>query len=222
MLKDWKNRDAKVMIVALVCIFYAAAVIYADILFFTVIEKIFPAGILGAAAGVGAVVSAASAMLLPLGLHYWFSPGKQSYVGIGFYAVDFSMLAANAILAYEIANGGANGIMLFWQMICPATPIIAAAGWALIFMTDSSKITREAKIALQHKQHEIFGRELEIACESPEVVEAIKQGAVDAARKYAHDMIGATYSTPTHQKANDGNFLAPAPPQKTENLNGTH
>ena len=46
MLRDWKSRDAKTMIIALVCIFYAAAVVYADILFFTVIEKIFPTGFL--------------------------------------------------------------------------------------------------------------------------------------------------------------------------------
>jgi hypothetical protein len=105
-MKGRNTSALKTVAVWLAALTYAGAVMYGDIQFLQVMNKAFPNdGIMRALAMAGAVMTAVSALTLPIALHWWFAPGLQFLWGIGFWVLDILALVLNAILAYQIAMG---------------------------------------------------------------------------------------------------------------------
>lgn len=149
-MKNRNEKALKIVAIALAALTYAGAVMYGDIQFLQVMDKAFPNdGVLRALAVAGAVMTAASALTLPLALHWWFSPGLQFLWGIAFWILDILALGLNAILAYQIAVGKVDPMLATWQMISPATPLLAVVGWGLAFLLDRSHKERHAIAEMQ-------------------------------------------------------------------------
>lgn len=162
---------------------YAGAVIYGDIMFLTVMASAFPDGILGALAMAGAVMTAASALILPLALHFWFAPGTQFIAGILFWVVDIVVLALNSMLAYAIATN--SGMLATWAEFAPATPLLAVFGWGVMFLLDPSHKLRHAQIELEADLIDIHTEQLRIAAKDAAVSNTISAGAKARASEMA-------------------------------------
>ncbi len=133
-MKSRNERALKTIAIALAALTYAGAVVYGDVMFLQVMRKAFPeSGLLQTLAMAGAVMTAASALTLPLALHWWFAPGTQFIWGVVFWFADILALALNAMLAYQIAGGAVDSLISQWQVLSPATPLLAVIGWALPF-----------------------------------------------------------------------------------------
>jgi len=201
----------KKTVIVLASLLYAAAVVYGDIMFFTIVSRVFPNGLLGTLAMVGAFVAGGTALILPIALHWWHSRGTQQIAGYLFYAVDFVILAMNAMLAYQlIQNGHLDMIFSIWLTLCPATPLICAGGWALVFSLDSSHGMRHAQQDLEADQIETYAKGLRNAANSPQVKAIIDYGAQLHAIQHVQNLLGVNMP--------DGLPQPPALPAPTQHL----
>ncbi len=169
---------------------YCGAVIYGDIMFISVMHEAFPSGIMGTLATAGAIMTAVSAITLPLALHYWFSPGLQFVWGIIFWLIDVLALAMNAILAYAIATGKADPWVLQWGDLSPATPLLAVFGWGIAFMLDPSHKLRHAQAELEADLVDIHAAQLRQAAKGHGITATITSGAQAAAADTAAKLTG--------------------------------
>jgi hypothetical protein len=189
------SQGVKKVVIVFAALIYAAAVVYGDIMFFTVISRVFPNGFLGTLAMVGAFVAGGTALLLPIALHWWHAQGTQQITGYLFYGLDFAVLALNAMLAYQvISNGHLDWFFSTWLQICPATPLICAAGWAIVFSLDTSHQMRHAQQNLEADQIEIYAQGLRNAARSPQVKSVIEQGALLHAQQQVSQLLGMSVS----------------------------
>lgn len=189
-----RNTQAlKALAITLACLIYAGAVIYGDVMFISMMDNLFPdSPILYALSISGAVMTAASAIALPIALHWWFSPGLQFVWGIIFWLVDIIALALNSILAFAIANTAAvDTILATWSLISPATPLLAVIGWGVAFLLDPSHRRAHAEKELEQDLEDEYARQRMAAAKSDEVRNVILQGALEHAHQYARNVAGA-------------------------------
>ncbi len=190
-MKNRNEKALKMVAIALAALTYAGAVMYGDIQFLQVMDKAFPNdGILRALAMAGAVMTAVSALTLPLALHWWFSPGLQFLWGIAFWVLDILALGLNTILAYQIAIGKVDSMLVTWQMISPATPLLAVIGWGLAFLLDPSHKHRHAIAEMQADQIDTYAEQMRQAAKSEEVYAEILAAAKLQAREFAQSLHG--------------------------------
>ncbi len=187
-----RNEQAlKRIAIALAALTYAGAVVYGDIQFLSIMNKAFPIdGVLRALAMAGAVMTAASALTLPLALHWWFAPGLQFLWGIVFWVLDILALGLNAILAYQIAEGHVDPLLATWQTFSPATPLLAVIGWGLAFLLDPSQKARHARAEMEADQIDTYAEQMRQAAKSDEVYQEILTAAKLHAREFAQSLHG--------------------------------
>lgn len=138
--KNQKAMAGLVQIVAYVVI--AAVVLYCDIQFIQVMWKAFPDGIVKIFSLIGAVATGASVLALIGAEAFWFSRGPQMLFGWIFTAIEVVISGCNVILSFEMSAGHVDQFMQIWLGICPATPIVAALCWIVIFNLDQSQKAR--------------------------------------------------------------------------------
>lgn len=172
---------------------YAGAVIYGDIMFLGVVQVAFPgSGIFQSLAIAGALVTALSALVLPIALHWWFAPGLQFVAGVIFWVVDIAALAMNSILAFQVASGGVIDPWIeTWRAWSPATPMLAVLGWGLMFMLDESHKMRHAMAELEADQIDIYATRLRAAAKSQDVSDEITEAAKQAAWDFSQRLNSA-------------------------------
>jgi len=189
-----KSRNAtalKMVAIALAALTYAGAVVYGDIQFLQVMDKAFPGdGLMRALAMAGAVMTAVSALTLPIALHWWFAPGLQFLWGIAFWFLDIGALGLNAILAYQVASGHVDGGLGVWQTLSPATPLLAVIGWGIAFLLDPSQKQRHAVAEMQADQIDTYTEQMRQAAKSEEVYQEILTAAKMHAREFAQSLHG--------------------------------
>lgn len=188
-MKGRNGEGLKFFAIAGAALTYAGAVIYGDIMFLQVVSKTFPgSGVLQALAYAGAIVTAISALILPIALHWWFSPGKQFIWGLLFWGLDIFALGSNSILAFEIATGSKDSFIAVWQVMSPATPLLAVVGWGIAFLLDPSHKLRHAMSDMHAEQIDIYAEEMVKASQSDEVKQIILEGAKKDAKRFAESV----------------------------------
>jgi hypothetical protein len=190
-MKSRNEQALKVIAVALAALTYASAVVYGDIQFLTVMDKAFPHDpVMRALAMAGAVMTAVSALTLPVALHWWFSPGLQFLWGIAFWCMDILALGLNSILAYELAIGTHDSLIATWQIFSPATPLLAVIGWGVAFLLDPSHKERHARAEMEADQIDVYADQMRKAANSDEVYQEILEAAKMRAREFAESLSG--------------------------------
>jgi len=198
-------KAMKLLGIVLAALVYVGAVVYGDVMFITVMQDTFPSGILGALAIAGAVMTAASAITLPIALHWWFSPGMQFIWGIIFWGLDVTVLALNAMLAYSLSLGAVDSTLATWAIFSPATPLLAVFGWGIAFMLDPSHKMRHAQMELESDLIDIHASQMRQAAKDKEVYSMLVEGAKVRAADYAGLM---TSTRPEREQSNNGRVYA--------------
>jgi len=202
MIMNRNSKALKSLAIIMASLTYAGAVLYGDIMFISVMHTAFPDGLMGTLATAGAIMTAVSAIALPIALPYWFAPGLQFIWGIIFWLLDIVARGMNAILAYAVATNKADPWVLQWQQVSPATPLLAVIGWGLAFLLDPSHKLRHAQAELEADLIDIHADQLRQAAKSENVKEAITTGAKVAAADTAAKLTGqhiATHQLPRQQ-----------------------
>src|SRR5258708_35509399 len=124
MLEQIRASGAKAVLIVLAGIIYVVGVVYADVMFLSIVQAMFPTGFLRTFAVVGAFLAGFTAILLPVAMHWWFAPGAQKIVGYLFYALDLGMMVLNVILAFQINQaGGVDSHLSHWTSFCPGVAV---------------------------------------------------------------------------------------------------
>jgi len=171
---------------------YVGAVLYGDIMFLQIVGVAFPQSGIGASMAIaGALVTALSAIVLPVALHWWFAPGLQFIGGMIYWAADIAALTLNSMLAFQVASGlPLDSLMLVWRTWSPATPLLAVVGWGLMYLLDQSHKMRHAQAEQEADQIDAYAERLRSAARSEGVAQAIDEAAQAAAWRYAQRLSG--------------------------------
>lgn len=211
-MKSRNTHALKTLAILLAALTYAGAVTYGEIQFLQVMGKAFPDdGIMRALAMAGAVMCGVSALVLPLALHWWFTPGLQFIWGIIFWVLDIVALSFNAILAYQLALAHVDPLMQTWLMLSPATPMLAVVGWGLAFLFDPSHRERHAIAEMQADQIDTYAEQMRLAARSDEVYQEILHAARIQAREFAQSLHGQRVTASAYVVREDD-----APPKRVE------
>ena len=127
-----------------------AGVLFSDIIFFQMINAMFPPGIMQAVAIVGALTTGLSVLLLYWGKQQLFRPGGQILASWIFTGIEVLVMIMNDILYFALQSGGhLNDVfMATWRVFCPATPVISVIGWLILVFLDPAR-------AIHHKHLEM-------------------------------------------------------------------
>ncbi len=200
MLEQIRASGAKAVLIVLAGIIYVVGVVYADVMFLSIVQAMFPTGFLRTFAVVGAFLAGFTAILLPVAMHWWFAPGAQKIVGYLFYALDLGMMVLNVILAFQINQAGAlDSNLALWKSFCPAVPVVCIIGWGLLYTLDNSHKIRDAQIALHHAQVLRVSQGMEAGMNTPEVQGYLQDVGIQATKDMATQLSG--HIAPGHSKA---------------------
>jgi hypothetical protein len=132
------------------------ALIFADIAFLVLIGGAFGSNpVFQAGAFLGAFTTSASVFGLLIGKARWFRPGNQLLAAYGFTVIEGIVMGMNVALCYAIyRHTDGNIVFQVWQMISPWTPLIAGAGWVILFQLDPAQQRRHDLLEQEDKQIE--------------------------------------------------------------------
>lgn len=226
-----KNQKAVAGLVKVIAFgVIAGVVIYCDIQFIQVMWKSYPDGVAKIFSMIGAVATGASVLALIAAEAYWFSRGPQMVFGWIFTAIEALISAANVILGFELIGGVSHldSFMASYLWFCPATPVVAAVGWILIFNLDEgqkarhderemqddiaasdrehAKAVHASKMRLKARYLESTTTYLDQIADDPQVQAGLRLGAWKFAGEQLRELTGMYLTLPAQPSA-----LPPAP-----------
>lgn len=138
-----KNQKAVAVLVKIAAfLVIVAVVLYCDIQFIQVMWKTFPNGAAKIFSLIGAVATGASVLALIAAEAFWFSRGPQMVFGYIFTGIEVLISVCNVILSFEMSGGTVDSFMAIYLWICPATPVVAALCWVIVFNLDEGQKAR--------------------------------------------------------------------------------
>lgn len=118
----------------------ALVVLYSDLMFVGLLWNAFPGGFLSILALGGAFATGISIIALVVGKARWFRPGGQLIWSWAFTGIEAAISLMNIVVSVMVAKGEPLGQYLsVWLTVAPATPIVAALGWIVIFYLDRER-----------------------------------------------------------------------------------
>lgn len=136
-MKRSGSDAVKFWVIVVSALVYLAGIVYAEIHGLTMLQK-------GVApemriwAQMGMVAAGITAVALPVALKVWTIEARQRIAAYAFYALDFAFLAFNAFTDFNTQQGQTlvPWAQTYVSYFLPASPVIVAAGWALIWELD--------------------------------------------------------------------------------------
>jgi len=192
MMNEGKTRAIKTLVIFAGVLVYIAGVLYAEVHGYSMlVNGIDPAMFLWAVLGM--VALGITALTLPLALHYWTHQPMHRLAALGFYAVDLGLLALNAVTDFANQTGEA---LPQWQQFymsygVPTTPVIAALGWAILFLLDPSQKMRAMAETLKASTQEVLSNRIAEAAKSADISAAIESAAQAMAADIVKASLGA-------------------------------
>ena len=179
------SKSVKSITIFVSILIYLAGIVYAEVHGLNMLTKgVNPDFIMWAY--IGMLALGLSAIALPLALHFWTFASMQRIFTFGFYALDLALLILNAFLDYGVNTGEQTTSWggLYLTYIMPATPVICAIGWSVIWLLDPSTKSHVLRQTLRTAILEAKANQVASAAGTTQVSEQVKhaaQGEVEAA-----------------------------------------
>ncbi len=188
-LSESKNRALKGLAVFASILVYVAGLVYAGVHNYTLMTKGVPADLLIWAI-LGVIALEISALILPITLHWWTHSALQRFAAFGFYLLDLGLLFFNVVVDYGLTAGTAlpSWAGLYLAYIVPATPLIAAAAWSMVWLLDPSERERAMQETLKASTREALSAKIAVAAREADIESLVEQ----AARRMVFDIVGTT------------------------------
>lgn len=231
-----KNQKAVAGLVKLAAfLVICGVVLYCDIQFIQVMWRTFPDGAAKIFSLIGAVATGCSVLALIAAEAYWFSRGSQMVFGWIFTGVEAAISISNVILSFEMTSGKLDPFMSSYLWFCPATPVVAAMFWIIIFNLDQSqkerhderemqddiaeadrehkKAVHESKMRLKTRYLESTTTYLDQIADDPQVQAGLRLGAWKFATGELRDLTGMYIALPA-QPTNHPTVVDAKPEEK--------
>ena len=148
----------------------------------------------------GVVTLEISAIALPIALHWWTHAPIQRIVAFLFYAIDLLLLWINVSLDFALVAGTwttmPEWMTLYLHYVMPATPLLAGAGWALLWLLDPSQQERSTRLSIRTSAKAALARRISAAANTIEIDEMVDAAATELARHEIAKALGVSLRTP--------------------------
>jgi hypothetical protein len=184
-MKKSSGEGIKFWVIVLSILVYITGIVYAEVHALNMLSQGVAADMrIWATAGM--VAAGLSAIGLPLALKVWTIDSKQRIAAYIFYLLDFAFLCFNAFVDFDRNTGQqlAPWALTYATYILPASPIIIAALWALVWELDPSVREKVLALSLRVAMKEKVARQVAQAAKGQNVnavVSAAAQREVDRA-----------------------------------------
>jgi hypothetical protein len=173
-------------------IVYLAGIVYAEVHGLTMLQKgVAPDMRLWATLGM--IAAGITAVLLPLALKVWTIESKQRLAAYAFYAADFAFLVFNAFTDFNAQQGQqlVPWAQSYVTYLLPSSPIIVAAGWALLWELDPSVKEKVQRLTLRMAMKEKMTRKVADAAKGQNVTAVVNAAAEREVERALTELFGA-------------------------------
>jgi hypothetical protein len=171
---------------------YLAGIVYAEVHGLTMLQNgVSPE--MRIWANVGMIAAGITAVILPLALKFWTIEAKQRIAAFGFYLLDFAFLAFNAFTDFNTQQGQqlVPWAQTYVTYILPASPIIVAAGWSVIWQLDPDVKQKILVLSLRAAMKEKLARKVAERAKGSNVTERVTQAAEQEVERALTELFGA-------------------------------
>jgi hypothetical protein len=177
MQKD-SSAGIKWLVIVVSALVYIAGLVYAEVHGVTMLQKgVAPDMRLWATMGM--IAAGVSAVLFPIALQAWAIEAKHRLATILFYVLDFGFLAFNAFTDFDVNSGQqlAGWAQTYISYILPASPVIVAAMWAILWELDPSVKEKVQRLTLRMAMKEKMTRKVAEAAKGQNVTSVVNAAA---------------------------------------------
>ena len=136
--EEGRQNSIKFYVLLVGALVYLGAVVYCEIHNISLLLR-------GVAKGgeplamIGMVCLGATAIMLPLAIHFWTHEAVHKTAAFLFYLIDFGLIIMNVVVDYN--NNSANQALPDWvkiyvAWITPIGPVLCAVGWSILWLLD--------------------------------------------------------------------------------------
>lgn len=157
---------------------YIAGVVYAEVHGFSILSRgVNPDFLIWAY--IGMVALGISAIALPVALHVWAFDAMHRIATLAFYALDVALLGVNSFVDFGVNTGEALPVWakMYADFVMPATPVIAAVGWCVLFLLDPATKALIQKHTLRAAVREALSKQVIEAAKGSTVTDAVNLAA---------------------------------------------
>jgi hypothetical protein len=133
-----------------------------------------------------------SAVLFPIALKSWAIEAKHRIVTTAFYVLDFAFLAFNAFTDFNTNAGGtlAPWAVTYVTYILPASPVIVAAMWAILWELDPNVKQKVLALTLRMAMREKMARKVADAARGQNVTAVVNAAAEREVERALTELFG--------------------------------
>lgn len=183
---------------------YIAGIVYAEVHGVTMLQKGVPPD-MRIWATLGMVAAGITALTLPLALKFWTIEAKQRIAAFCFYLADFAFLAFNAFTDFNV-NAGERLVpwaQTYVTYILPASPIIVAACWSVIWQLDPDVRQKILALTLRAAMKEKLARKVADAAKGAKVTDTVNAAAEREIERALTELFGTPVTAYTMQPSDD-------------------
>ena len=190
-MQEASQRAIRNLVIFAGILVYLAGVFYAEVHGFSILSKgVNPDFLIWAY--VGMIALGISAIALPLALHTWSFEAMHRIATFGFYVLDIALLGINSFVDFGVNTGETlpQWAHIYATYIMPATPVIAAVGWCILFLLDPSARAMILRHTLHASLREALGQQIIEAAKRGEVTNVVSAAARLEVDKTLTDLFG--------------------------------
>ena len=191
------HREAiKKIVIVLSVLVYLGGIIYAEVHGLNVLTKGVPKD-MRIWAQLGMIAAGITAVALPLAHLAWTFEHLQRFAALAFYALDFAFLTLNAFTDFNVNTGQtlAPWAVSYMTYVLPASPLIVAACWALIWELDPSVKAHVLRQTLRASIQEAKANQITKAAKAESVTKAVQAAADAEVEQALTDLFGRKVTT---------------------------
>jgi hypothetical protein len=194
-MKKSGSDAVKFWVIVISAFVYLAGIVYAEVHGLTMLQKgVAPDMRIWATLGI--IAAGISAVILPVALKTWTIEAKQRIATYAFYLLDFGFLVFNAFTDFNQQTGAtlAPWAQSYVTYILPASPIVVAACWALLWELDPGVREKITLLTLRAAMKKKMADKVADAARGQNVTEAVNAAASREVERALTELFGAPVS----------------------------
>lgn len=192
MMQKAPSEALKFWVIVISALVYLAGIVYAETHAINALSKGTPEN-LRMWALVGMIAAGVSAVLLPLALKVWTIEARQRIAAYAFYLLDFAFLVFNSFIDFGMNTGTelAPWAVAYFRYVLPSSPVIVAAGWALLWELDPAVKQKVLALSLRAAMREKMARKVADAAKGATVTATVNAAAEREVERALTELFGA-------------------------------
>ena len=195
-MSEASRRAIKKWVIFFSILVYLGGITYAEVHGLNVLTKGVPPD-MRIWATLGMIAAGVTAIILPLAHLAWTFEHMQRYAALGFYLLDFAFLALNAFVDFNVNTGQtlAPWAKSYMTNILPASPLIVAGMWAILWELDPSTKAHVLRQTLRASIQEAKANQITKAAKAESVTKAVQAAADAEVEQALTDLFGRKVTT---------------------------